>query len=76
LLLTYTELDFLLGKKEFTKPQKRYLRSRLNKRIKEFASTELKLLQDNGYLLAVAANSSGRLQQAAVVQVNKGIKPT
>ena len=50
----------MLGKREFTKPQKRYLRrSRPNKKIKKFASTELNLLQDKGYLLAVAANSSG-----------------
>jgi hypothetical protein len=53
LLLAHTELDFLLGKREFAKPQKGYLRSRLNKKIKEFANTELKLLQDKGYLLAL-----------------------
>jgi hypothetical protein len=41
LLLTHTELDFLLERREFTKPQKRCIRSRLHKKIKEFADKEL-----------------------------------
>lgn len=60
MLLTCTERDFLLGNREFTKAQKRYLRCRLNKKVKEFVSNELTILQDKGYLVGtVAASSNG-----------------
>jgi len=42
LLLTRTELDFLLERREFTKPQKRCIRSRLHKKVKEFAVADKK----------------------------------
>ena len=50
LLLTRTELDFLLERREFTKPQKRCIRSRLNKKVKEFADNELPILIEKGLL--------------------------
>lgn len=50
LLLTRTELDFLFQGREFTKPQKRCIRSRLNKKIKEFANNELPILVEKGLL--------------------------
>jgi hypothetical protein len=50
LLLTHTEVDFLLERREFTKPQKRCIRSRLNKKIKEFAQKELPILIEKGLL--------------------------
>ena len=62
-LLTNTELDFLLGKREFTKPQKRYLKCRLSKKVNDFVNNELLLLQKKGYLLlplsSVAASCNG-----------------
>jgi hypothetical protein len=48
----------LLGKRDFTKAQQRYIRCRLNKKIKEFVSNELTILQDNGYLVGTIAASS------------------
>jgi hypothetical protein len=48
--LTHTELDFLLERREFTKPQKRCIRSRLHKKIKEFAVKELPILIEKGLL--------------------------
>ncbi len=60
LLLTSTERDFLLGNREFTKAQQRYLRCRLNKKIKEFVSNELTILQDKGYIAGtIAASRNG-----------------
>jgi hypothetical protein len=50
LLLTRTELDFLLERREFTKPQKLCIRSRLNEKIKEFADKELPILIEKGLL--------------------------
>ena len=50
LLLTPTELDFLLERREFSKPQKRCIRSRLHKKIKEFEDKELPLLIEKGLL--------------------------
>src|SRR5215217_4103702 len=44
MLLTHTELDFLLERREFTKPQKRCIRSRLIKKVKGFADNELPIL--------------------------------
>jgi hypothetical protein len=62
-LLTNTELDFLVGKREFTKPQKRYLKCRLSKKVNDFVNNELLLLQKKGYLLlplsSVAASCNG-----------------
>lgn len=60
LLLTCTERDFLLGNRDFTKAQQRYIRCRLNKKIKESVSNELTILQDKGYIVGtIAASSSG-----------------
>lgn len=50
MLLSRTELDFLLERREFTKPQKRCIRSRFNKKIKEFADNELPILIEKGLL--------------------------
>jgi hypothetical protein len=59
LLLTCTERDFLLGNRDFTKAQQRYIRCRLNKKmIKEFISNELTILQDKGYIVGTIAASS------------------
>jgi hypothetical protein len=53
----------LLGKREFTKPQKRYLKCRLSKKVNDFVNNELLLLQKKGYLLlplsSVAASCNG-----------------
>jgi hypothetical protein len=45
-LLTNTERDLLLGNRDFTKAQQRYIRCRLNKKVKEFIANELPILQD------------------------------
>ena len=50
MLLSRTELDFLLERREFTKPQKRCIRSRLNKKVMEFADNELPILIEKGLL--------------------------
>jgi hypothetical protein len=50
MLLSRTELDFLLERREFTKPQKRCIRSRLNKKVKEFADNELPILVEKRLL--------------------------
>lgn len=50
LLLRLTELDFLLERREFTEPQKRCIRFRLNKKVKEFAENELPILIEKGLL--------------------------
>jgi hypothetical protein len=48
--LTRTELDFLSESREFTKPQKRCIRSRLKKKVKEFTDNELPILIEKGLL--------------------------
>jgi hypothetical protein len=48
--LTRSELDFLLERREFTKPQKRCIKSRLHKKVKEFADKELPILIEKGLL--------------------------
>jgi hypothetical protein len=59
-IINAVELDFLQSKREFTKSQQRYNRYRLNKKIKEFLSNELTILQDNGFLTTtVAADCCG-----------------
>jgi hypothetical protein len=62
-LLTNTELDFLLDKRELTKPQKRYLKCRLSYKVNDFVNNELVLLHEKGYLLlpvsSVAASCNG-----------------
>ena len=50
MLLTRTELDFLLERREFTKSQKRCIKSRLHKKVKEFANKELPILIEKGLL--------------------------
>lgn len=55
-LLTQTERDFLLGKREFSKEQQYYLKSRLLKKVKALYGTELPLLDERGYLAACSKN--------------------
>jgi hypothetical protein len=55
--LTKTERDLLLQSREFSKTQQRYIRYKLNRKIKQFYGIELPLLIDKGYI--VAANSCG-----------------
>jgi hypothetical protein len=45
MLLTRTELDFLLGKRVFTRDQAYYIKSRLLKKVNVLLGTELPLLQ-------------------------------
>ncbi len=63
MLLTRTELDFLLELREFTKPQKRYIRYKLRRKVKEFLCNELPLLRQKGYIIDtisdVAASNYG-----------------
>ncbi|MFL6487246.1 MAG: hypothetical protein ACJ71D_11135 [Nitrososphaera sp.] len=40
----------MLERREFSKPQKRCIRSRLNKKIREFADNELPILIEKGLL--------------------------
>jgi hypothetical protein len=40
----------LVARREFTKPQKRFIKSRLNKKVKDFADNELTILVEKGYL--------------------------
>jgi hypothetical protein len=62
-LLSPVEHDFLVGNRQFTKAQQRYIRYRLNKKLKKLTPAELALLQDRGFLtattttVAAAANS-------------------
>jgi hypothetical protein len=50
--LTQSEREFLLGKREFTKDQQYYIRSRLRKKVKTFFGIELPLLDERGFLAA------------------------
>jgi hypothetical protein len=63
MLLTRVELDFLLERREFTKPQKRYIRYKLRKKVNEFLCSELPLLRQKGYIMdtisGVAASNYG-----------------
>ena len=63
--LTQGERDFLSGQREFTKPQQRYIRCRLKKKLR-LLDTELQSLRGGGKaveiqtpLESVAANCSG-----------------
>jgi hypothetical protein len=49
--LTKAERDFLLNKREFTRGQQYYLKSRLLKKIKLLFGTELPLIAKIGYLI-------------------------
>jgi hypothetical protein len=51
LFLTKAERDFLLNKREFTRDQQYYLKSRLVKKIKLLFGTELPLIAKKGYLI-------------------------
>jgi hypothetical protein len=51
LFLTKAETDFLLNKREFTRDQQYYLKSRLLKKIKLLFATELPLIAKNRYFL-------------------------
>lgn len=48
--MTRTEVDFLIERRDFTKSQKRCIRSRLHKKVKEFADKELPILIEKGLL--------------------------
>lgn len=50
MLLTQTERDFLLKRREFTRDQQYYIKSRLVRKIKVLFGTELPLLDERGYL--------------------------
>jgi len=50
LLLTRTELDFFTRKERIHKPQKWCIKSRLHKKVKEFADKELPVLIEKGLL--------------------------
>jgi hypothetical protein len=56
-LLTRAERDYLLGKREFTRNQQYYMRSRLLKKVKALYGIELPLLSEKGYLDDLAACS-------------------
>ena len=60
-LLSQAERVLLSGRKELSKTQRRYIRYKLRKKIKEFYNLEPPLLIENGYITAdiVAANSYG-----------------
>jgi hypothetical protein len=72
LLLTSTERDFLLGNREFTKTQQRYLRCRLNKKVKEFVSNELTILKDKGYIVGTIAASSNAAAKSCNAALRNG----
>ena len=58
-LLTPTEIEFLLGRREFTKDQQYYIKSRILKKVKALYGVELPLLQDKGYLGLAACSKCG-----------------
>jgi hypothetical protein len=72
LILTSTECDFLLGNREFTKTQQRYLRCRLNKKVEEFVSNELTILQDKGYIVGTIAASSNAAAKSCNAALRNG----
>ena len=72
LILTSTECDFLLGNREFTKTQQRYLRCRLNKKVKEFVSNELTILKDKGYIVGTIAASSNAAAKSCNTALRNG----
>ena len=51
MFLTKAERDLLLNKREFTRDQQYYLKSRLLKKIKLLFGTELPLIAKTGYLI-------------------------
>jgi hypothetical protein len=57
-ILSKTEIAFLSGSKQFTKPQARCIRCRLNKKLKTL-NLELSELQSNKGLLTVSNFGSG-----------------
>jgi hypothetical protein len=52
MLPTQAERDFLLGRREFTRDQGYYIKSRLVNKVKILFETELPLLAERGYLAA------------------------
>ena len=65
MFLSKTERDFLLNTgREISKAQRRYIRYKLRRKIKQFYDVELPLLVDKGYIVnnngsGVAANDYG-----------------
>ena len=57
-LLTPTEIEFLLGQREFTKDQQYYIKSRILKKVKALYGVELPPLQDKGYLGLAACSKN------------------
>ncbi len=49
-LLTRSEVDWLLGKKEVTKSYEYYLRSTIRRKLKTFKELELPLLMKEGFI--------------------------
>jgi hypothetical protein len=57
-LLTQTERDYLLQRREIGKPQQRYIRYKLHKKIKQFYEIELPLLMEKGYIVAASSHAA------------------
>ena len=56
LFLTKAELNFLHKKEEASKTQRRYIRYKLRKKIKQFYDYDLPLLVDQGYIVRNVAS--------------------
>jgi hypothetical protein len=57
-LLTRSEIDWLLGKKDVSKTYEYYLRSTLKKKLTTFQELELPLLVEKGFIETQALNLS------------------
>jgi hypothetical protein len=67
MLLTRTELDFLLGKREFSKGYSYTTKSRLLKKLELLVNQELPILIEKGYLTADCKVSNGDLTAGSKV---------
>jgi hypothetical protein len=73
-LLTKTELAFLSGSKQFTKPQARCIRCRLNKKLRTLI-VELAELENNFYLRNLcAAKDESNASMEMKITTGRGFK--
>ena len=68
MLLMRIELDFLLDKRVFIKPQQLYISCRLNKKVRAFLSSEFTILQDTAYIVGTIAASSNNWNSLVRIQ--------
>jgi hypothetical protein len=57
-LLTRSEVDWLLGNRQFSKPYERKLKHGINKKLRTLLQIEVPLLRANGFNITIGCNAA------------------